>query len=108
MSHPSLRFLAIILYVISCVCGTVLAFSIGEEGALSAVAGSPFATGSNPGGVAISPNGSYLYVTNGRSDTVSAFLNPRRGCTQRSRRLPIRYGLKPIQRRDPPTATFST
>ena len=44
--------------------GSISAFTIGTDGSLTAIASSPFATGTNPMVVAASPNGKYLYATN--------------------------------------------
>ena len=53
--------------------GNVSAFSIGSGGGLTAVSGSPFAAGGKPYGVAVSPDGAHLYVTNENLSSVSAF-----------------------------------
>ena len=45
----------------------------GSTGALTPVAGSPFATGITPAGIVISPNRSFLYVANQSTNNVSAF-----------------------------------
>ena len=42
------------------------------SGQLSPVAGSPFAVGTTPIGVVVSPNGAFLYVSNQGSNYVSA------------------------------------
>jgi DNA-binding beta-propeller fold protein YncE len=47
------------------------AYSIGSDGALSALSTASYTTGLNPWGIAISPNGSYLYVTNQGSSGAS-------------------------------------
>ena len=53
---------------------TLAAFSIAPDGSLDSIAGSPFPTGgSEPLGVAMTPDGRYLYVTNLASESVSAF-----------------------------------
>jgi 6-phosphogluconolactonase len=52
---------------------TVSMFSVSASGALSAVAGSPFATGNVPTSAAFSPNGQLLAVTNIGDGTVSVF-----------------------------------
>jgi 6-phosphogluconolactonase (cycloisomerase 2 family) len=61
--------------------GTVSVFSVNPRtGALSAVAGSPFSTGSGPDSVAFSPGGGLLATTDLFAGTVSVFsLNPRTG-----------------------------
>ncbi len=54
--------------------GSVSAYAINPAtGALTAVPGSPFAVGMGPVGVAISPNGAFVYVTNTNSGNISVF-----------------------------------
>jgi 6-phosphogluconolactonase (cycloisomerase 2 family) len=54
--------------------GTVSAFTINAAtGALTAVAGSPFAAGSSPFSVTVDPSGKFAYVANYWSNDVSAF-----------------------------------
>ncbi len=61
------------VYVANLGSESVSAFSIGAGGSLSAITGSPFATGREPLGVVVSPDGRYVYVTNLDSESVSAF-----------------------------------
>jgi len=61
------------LYVANGSSRSVSAFSVGSNGGLSPVAGSPFDVGIAPLGVAVSPDAEHLYVTNLESNTVSAF-----------------------------------
>ena len=49
----------------------------GTSGALTAVAGSPFAAGGNPTSAAVDPAGKFLYVTNLISGDVSAIRSAR-------------------------------
>jgi 6-phosphogluconolactonase len=52
----------------------VAGFSIDcDTGRLTAVPGSPFATGTGPSAIAIDPSGSYAYVSNSGSNNLSAF-----------------------------------
>src|SRR6266498_2883806 len=52
----------------------VSGYSLDEKtGALTAVAGSPFAAGLAPAGVAVDPSGRFVYVANRGSNTVSAY-----------------------------------
>jgi DNA-binding beta-propeller fold protein YncE len=51
----------------------VSAFSVGSDGALTPVPGSPFSAGDGPVGLAVTPRGGYLYVANYNSEYVSAF-----------------------------------
>jgi 6-phosphogluconolactonase len=54
--------------------GNVSAFAIDpRSGALTPVSGSPFAAGTNPVGVAVSPNGRFVYVPNYNSANISIF-----------------------------------
>ncbi len=52
--------------------GIVQAFSL-SAGVLTPVTGSPFTTGRAPSGIAISPNGYFLYVANTNDNTISEF-----------------------------------
>lgn len=51
----------------------VISLGIANSGALSPVAGSPFATGTQPVAVAVSGTGGFVYVSNAGSNNVSAF-----------------------------------
>jgi 6-phosphogluconolactonase len=48
-------------------------FSIGTNGGLTEVSGSPYAVGTGPTGVALDATGSYVYVANKGSNNISAF-----------------------------------
>lgn len=67
------------LYVANSAANSVSGYSIAVDGSLSPVPGSPFSTGSLPdlmksNGVAVTPDGEHLYVTNlGAGGSVSAF-----------------------------------
>jgi 6-phosphogluconolactonase len=61
-------------YVTNIGSDNVSAYTINAaNGALTQIAGSPFAAGSYPWGVAIDPTGKFAYVPNGKSDNVSAY-----------------------------------
>jgi len=51
----------------------VLAFTIGSGGVLTAVAGSPFAAGTTPYALQMDKTGTYLYVANRGSGTISGY-----------------------------------
>jgi 6-phosphogluconolactonase len=68
--EPTGRF----LYVADPTANGVFAFSIGSNGALTAISGSPFASGAQPIALAATPQGSLLYVANQGSNNVSAFV----------------------------------
>jgi YD repeat-containing protein len=61
------------LYVANTFSNTVSAYSVGSNGYLSVISGSPFATGNYPNAIAVDPMGRFVYVVNGSDDTVSAF-----------------------------------
>jgi 6-phosphogluconolactonase len=48
-------------------------FSIGTNGTLNEISGSPYATGTGPNGVTLDTSGSYVYVANKGSNNISAF-----------------------------------
>lgn len=52
---------------------TVSAFSYNQDGEVSEVEGSPFATGLSPGYAQVDPTGRFLYLTNFQGASVSAF-----------------------------------
>jgi DNA-binding beta-propeller fold protein YncE len=60
-------------YVPNVGSNNVSAYSIGANGALTPVAGSPFATGFTPDSVAVNPTGKFAYVTNLSDNNVSAY-----------------------------------
>ena len=62
------------LYVVrSGTDGGVVPYTIGSAGALTAVAGAPFAVGSGPSSIVIDATGKYLYVSNRNDSTISGF-----------------------------------
>jgi DNA-binding beta-propeller fold protein YncE len=62
------------VYVANRGSNNVSAFSVdATTGALTAIAGSPFAAGNLPVAIAVDPTGSYAYVANQMDATVSAF-----------------------------------
>src|ERR1700678_2223122 len=60
-------------YVVNFSDNTVSAYSVDANGALTAVPGSPFSTGTQPTSVAVDPTGTFVYVVNGGDSTVSAY-----------------------------------
>ena len=61
------------LYVANSNSNNVSAFGIGPTGALSPVAGSPFAAGTNPVFAKVDPSGKFLYVANFGSNDITGF-----------------------------------
>lgn len=49
-------------------------FTIGSDGSLTPVPGSPFVSGSGPAGITPTPDGRHLYVTNAGSDDMSGYV----------------------------------
>lgn len=61
------------MYVADSANNDVISLSIAGSGALSEVAGSPFAAGTKPVAVAVNGTGTFVYVSNSGSNNVSAF-----------------------------------
>jgi 6-phosphogluconolactonase len=53
--------------------GFVVGFAIGATGALTEVAGSPFAAGGGDEGIVVDPKGKFLYAADSNNSTISAF-----------------------------------
>lgn len=53
--------------------GDISAFSVGSNGALTPIVGSPFSAGGSPDGIKVSPNGKFLGVALPFSDSVAMF-----------------------------------
>jgi 6-phosphogluconolactonase (cycloisomerase 2 family) len=70
----------------------VSAFTVGANGALIPVAGSPFTAGDGPVGIATSSDGRHLYATNVDSSTVSAFTIAPSGALQEIQESPFPTG----------------
>ena len=63
-----------VAYVANVDSNNVSAYTIAAgTGVLTPMAGSPFAAGTSPSSVTVSPNGAFAYVTNVDSDNVSAY-----------------------------------
>lgn len=52
---------------------SVSGYSIGADGSLTALAGSPFAAGTQPTWIVFTPNGQYAYVADSGEDAISAY-----------------------------------
>jgi 6-phosphogluconolactonase len=61
------------VYVANAASNNVSAYSIGPNGALTPVAGSPFPAGSDPRSLAVDLLGRFVYVANGHQFNVSAY-----------------------------------
>ncbi len=81
----------------SCSCDEdVAVFSIGADGGLSQISGSPYPAGNSPLPVALTPDGSYLYVTNYDDGTVSAYSVAADGALTPVTGSPFSAGTQPI------------
>jgi len=64
----------VVAYVANATDNTLSAYTVdATTGAMTALAGSPFATGTDPFSVAVNPAGSFAYVANFVDNTVSAY-----------------------------------
>ena len=88
--------------------GSVSAFTINpRSGALTPVQGSPFAAGSNPLAVAVSPTEKYLYVVNFASGNLSIFtINARTGSLKQIKQSPRRTHVSPTAEAIDPTGNW--
>ncbi len=68
-SDPSSQY----LFVTETGVNAVRVLSIGTNGALKEVSGSPFKTGLGPSAVMVDPTGTYVYATNRTDNTISGF-----------------------------------
>src|SRR4029077_19951728 len=82
---------------------------IGANGALTPVAGSPFATGMTPFSVAVSPTAKFAYVANDTSNNVSAYNIGADGALTQLTSLgsPFAAGTNPISVAVDPTGKFA-
>jgi lactonase family protein with 7-bladed beta-propeller len=87
---------------------TVSAYSVGSNGALAPVPGSPFAAGSGPISVAVDPTGKFVYVTNNNNDnTVSAYSVGSNGALAPVPGSPFAAGSGPVSVAVDPTGKFA-
>jgi DNA-binding beta-propeller fold protein YncE len=71
---------------------SVSAFTIGADGALTPVAGSPFTAGGRPVGITVTPDGNHVYASNYGSSTISAFAIAPTGALREIHGSPIPSG----------------
>ena len=88
--------------------GNVSGYAVDKiTGALSPLAGSPFAAGSGPSSVAVDPTNKYLYVANLLSDNVSAFaVDGATGALTEIAGSPFAAGMNPISLAVDPLGKF--
>jgi 6-phosphogluconolactonase len=75
-------------------------------GALTELTGSPYTAGTGPSGVLIDATGSYLYVTNRASNSVSAFLASSSGALTQISGSPFSTGTNPVDLAEDNTKTY--
>ena len=75
-------------------------------GALKEITGSPYTTGTGPAGVLLDSTGSYLYVTNRASNSVSAYLASGSGALTAISGSPFTTGTNPIDLAEDNTHTY--
>ncbi|HEV2463690.1 MAG TPA: beta-propeller fold lactonase family protein [Acidobacteriaceae bacterium] len=68
-SEPTSRF----LYVTDAASNQMYAYTIGTNGTLTPLINGPFTTGTYPDAITIDPSGTYIYVANYNSSTISSF-----------------------------------
>jgi len=74
----------------------VRVLTIGSNGGLTEVSGSPFAAGTGPTGILVDSSGSYVYVTNRTDNTVSGFVLAANGTLTEITGSPFSTGTTPI------------
>ena len=75
--------------------GYIYGFSIGSDGTLSAIPGSPFAAGSQPTGIASDSSSTYLYVTDSAHNGVFAYAVSASGALTKVNGSPFATGNQP-------------
>src|SRR5260221_1769752 len=93
-------------YVATSESNNVSAYSIGANGALTPVPGSPFAAGNFPASVAVDPTAKFAYVTNASSNNVSAYSIGANGALTPVPGSPFAAGIDPDSVAVDPTAKF--
>ena len=79
-----------------------------STGALTPIAGSPFATGTDPANVAVDPSGKFAYVANGDFDNVSGYrINPSTGALKAIAGSPFPAGDNPRSVAVDPSGKFA-
>jgi DNA-binding beta-propeller fold protein YncE len=86
----------------------VSAYSIAAGGALTPLAASPFAAGTDPAGIAIDPTGRFAYVTNFGSNDVAAYsIDATSGALKKVKGSPFAAGTGPYSVAVEPSGKFA-
>lgn len=94
------------LFVTETGINAVRVLSIGTNGALTELSGSPYATGAGPNGVLVDATGSYVYVTNKTDGTISGFLLSATGGLTQISGSPFTTGSGPVALAEDATKTY--
>jgi 6-phosphogluconolactonase len=94
------------LFVTETGINAVRVLSIGTNGALTELSGSPYATGLGPNGVLVDETGSYVYVANSTGGTISAFLLSGTGGLTQISGSPFTTGTGPVALAEDATHTY--
>jgi len=94
------------VFVTETAINAVRVLSIGTNGALTEVSGSPFATGVGPSGVLVNANGSYVYVINQTDNTISGFVLAANGTLTEISGSPFATGTTPVDIAEDSTDTY--
>ncbi len=86
--------------------GGVRVLSIGANGALTEVSGSPFATGVGPSAVLVDATGSYVYVTNRTDNTISGYVLAANGTLTAISGSPFDTGTNPVDIAEDSSKTY--
>ncbi|MGC2694929.1 MAG: beta-propeller fold lactonase family protein, partial [Candidatus Angelobacter sp.] len=85
-----------VLYVSNGSLGTISGFVIGSGGALSEMAGSPFAAGGTIAGLTIDPKGQFLYAADSANSKIASFTIQSSGALTPVAGSPFTTGLGPV------------
>jgi 6-phosphogluconolactonase len=84
------------LYVSTGPSGTIAGFAIAGNGSLSPIPGSPFTVGGNPVGLAIDPQGKFLYAADKANNAVLSFSIQSSGALTPVAGSPFAAGTQPV------------
>lgn len=108
---PNPQFLAVspsasLVYVSNGASGTISAFTVGANGALAEIAGSPFTAGANMAGLTIDPKGQFLYAADSGNNKIAAFSIAASGVLAPVAGSPFPTDLGPVSLAEDSTGTF--
>ena len=95
-----------LVYVSNGASGNISAFTIGANGTLTEVAGSPFTAGANIAGLLIDPKGQFLYAADPGSSRIAAFSIAASGVLSPVAGSPFAADLGPVALAEDSTGTF--